>query len=57
MLIGLEDVVAAYGIWLCTFVCYIFLTKRRLKIASHAVDALEQKNTESSTRPQDQNNK
>ena len=57
MLIGLEYVVAAYGIWLCTFVCYIFLTKRRLKIASHAVDALERKNTESSTRPQDQNNK
>ncbi|MBT3214892.1 MAG: hypothetical protein HN351_09625 [Deltaproteobacteria bacterium] len=43
MLIGLDYVIAAYGIWLITFVVYIILTKRRLKTTSHAVTALEQR--------------
>ena len=47
MLIGLEYVVAAYGIWVGTFVVYIFLTKRRMKIADQTVNLLEQRVSES----------
>ena len=47
MLIGLEYVVAAYGIWVGTFVVYIFLTKRRMKIADQTVTLLEQRVSES----------
>ena len=47
MLIGLEYVVAAYGIWVGTFVVYIFLTKRRMKNADQAVTLLEQRVSES----------
>ena len=47
MLIGLEYVVAAYGIWVGTFVVYIFLTKRRTKNADQTVTLLEQKVLES----------
>ena len=43
MLIGLEYVIAAYCIWLITFVVYIILTKRRLEKTSHAVTALEER--------------
>lgn len=43
MLIGLEYVVAAYGIWVGTFVVYIFLTKRRMKIADQTVVVLERR--------------
>ena len=43
MLIGLEYVTAAYGIWMITFVVYIILTKRRLKTTSHTVSALEER--------------
>ena len=43
MLIGLDYVIAAYGIWLITFVVYIILTKRRLKTISHAVAGLEER--------------
>ena len=43
MLIGLEYVVAAYGIWVGTFVVYIFLTKRRMKNADQTVTLLEQR--------------
>ncbi|SVA10752.1 uncharacterized protein METZ01_LOCUS63606 [marine metagenome] len=47
MLIGLEYVVAAYGIWVGTFVVYIFLTKRRMKNADQTVTLLEQRVSES----------
>ena len=47
MFIGLEYVLSAYGIWVCTFTIYIVLTKRRLKITNQAVVALEQKTSES----------
>ena len=53
MLIGLEYVVATYGIWLVTFVVYIFLTKRRLKTTNDAVYILEQRVTEKSSGIQD----
>ena len=47
MLIGLEYVVAAYGIWVGTFVVYIFLTKRRMKNTDQTITLLEQKVSES----------
>ena len=47
MHIGLEYVVSAYGIWVLTFVVFIFLTKRRLKITNQTVVALEQRVSES----------
>ena len=47
MHIGLEYVVSAYGIWVCTFVVFIILTKRRLKITNQTVVALEQRASES----------
>ena len=47
MFIGLEYVLSAYGIWVCTFAIYILLTKRRLKITNQTVVALEQKASES----------
>ena len=43
MFIGLEYVVSAYGIWVCTFVIYILLTKRRLKKTNQTVVVLEQR--------------
>ena len=56
MLIGLEYVIAAYGIWLITFVVYIILTKRRLKTTSHAVSALEERFSVTSAATQNGNN-
>ena len=47
MLIGLEYVVAAYGIWVGTFVVYIFLTKGSMKIADQTVVVLERRFSES----------
>ena len=47
MLIGLEYVVAAYGIWVVTFAIYIFLTKRNMKNSDQAVTLLEQRVSES----------
>ena len=47
MLIGLEYVVAAYGIWVGTFSIYIFLTKRSMKNADQTVTLLEQRVSES----------
>ena len=47
MLNGLEYVITAYGIWVCTFAVYILLTKRRMKIAGQTVDALKQRVSES----------
>jgi hypothetical protein len=56
MLIGLEYVIAAYGIWLITFVVYIILTKRRLKTTSHSVAALEERFSGTSAATQNGNN-
>ena len=47
MLIGLEYVVSAYGIWVCTFAIYILLAKHRLKKTNQTVVALEQRASES----------
>ena len=51
MLIGVEYVVAAYGIWVCTFAVYILMTKRRMRIAGQTVDAIKQRFSESSDNP------
>ena len=48
MLIGVEYVVAAYVIWVCTFAVYIFMTKHRMRIAGQTVDAIKQRVSESS---------
>ena len=51
MLIGVEYVVAAYGIWVGTFAVYILMTKRRMKIAGKTVEAIKQRVSESSDNP------
>ena len=51
MLIGVEYVFAAYGIWVCTFAVYILMTKRRMKIAGETVEAIKQRVSESSDNP------
>ena len=51
MLIGAEYVVAAYSIWVCTFVVYILMTKRRMKITGKTVEAIKQRFSESSDNP------
>ena len=51
MLIGVEYVFAAYGIWVCTFVVYILMTKRRMRIANQTVEAIKQRISESSDNP------
>ena len=51
MLIGVEYVVAAYGIWVCTFAVYILMTKRRMRIAGQTVKAIKQRVSESSNNP------
>ena len=51
MLIGAEYVVAAYGIWVCTFAVYILMTKRRMRIAGQTVEAIKQRVSESSDNP------
>jgi len=51
MLIGVEYVVAAYGIWGCTFAVYILMTKRRMRIAGQTVEAIKQRVSESSDTP------
>ena len=56
MLIGLEYVIAAYGIWLITFVVYIILTKLRLKTTSHAVAVLEERVSGTSVTTQNKSN-
>ena len=48
MITGVEYVVAAYGIWICTFVVYILMTKRRMRIAGQTVEAIKQRISESS---------
>ena len=51
MLIGVEYVVAAYVIWVCTFAVYILMTKRRMRIAGQTVKAIKQRVSESSDNP------
>ena len=51
MLTGVEYVVAAYGIWVCTFAVYILMTKRRMRIAGQTVEAIKQRISESSENP------
>ena len=51
MLIGVEYVVAAYVIWVCTFTVYILVTKRRMRIAGQTVEAIKQRVSESSNNP------
>ena len=51
MLIGVEYVVAAYLIWVCTFAVYILITKRRMRIAGQTVETIKQKLSESSDNP------
>ena len=51
MLIGVEYVVAAYVIWVCTFTVYILVTKRRMRIAGQTVEAIKQRVSESSDNP------
>ena len=51
MLIGVEYVVAAYGILVCTFAVYIIMTKRRMRIADLTVETIKQKASESSDNP------
>ena len=48
MLVGVEYVFAAYGIWVCTFAVYILMTKRRMRIAGQTVEAIKQRISESS---------
>ena len=51
MLIGVEYVVAAYGIWVCTFAVYILMTKRRMRILGQTFEAIKQRVSESSDNP------
>ena len=51
MLIGVEYVVAAYGIWVCTFAVFILMTKRRMRIAGQTVEAIKQRVSASSDNP------
>ena len=51
MLIGVEYVVAAYVIWVCTFAVYILMTKRRMRIAGQTVEAIKQRVSESLDNP------
>jgi len=51
MLIGVEYVVAAYLIWICTFAVYILMTKRRMRISGQTIETIKQRLSESSDNP------
>ena len=51
MLIGVEYVIAAYGIWVCTFVVYFLMTKRRMRISGKTIETIKQRLSESSDNP------
>ena len=51
MLIGVEYVVAAYLIWVCTFAVYILMTKSRMKISGQTIESIKQRLSESSDNP------
>jgi len=50
MILGLEYVLSAYGIWLCTFFVYVLLTKQRTKFIDKSISALKQNKREHSTK-------
>ena len=52
MLIGVEYVVAAYLIWICTFAVYILMTKRRMRISGQTIETIKQRLSESSDNPE-----
>ena len=52
MVIGVEYVVAAYGIWVCTFAVYILMTKRRMRISGQTIETIKQRLAESSDNPE-----
>ena len=52
MLIGVEYVVAAYAIWVCTFAVFILMTKRRMRITGQTVEAINQRVSESLDNPE-----
>ena len=43
MITGIEYVFAAYGIWIFTFVFYIFINKRRKRNLNTTIASLEKK--------------
>jgi len=49
MIMGLEYVFSAYGIWLGTFFIFIVLTKQKTKFTNKAITSLKQKNKEKYT--------
>ena len=51
MLIGVEYVVAAYLIWICTFAVYILMNKRRIRISGQTIEKIKQRFSESSDNP------
>tara|TARA_B100001750_G_C15036731_1_gene364562 strand:- start:138 stop:323 length:186 start_codon:yes stop_codon:yes gene_type:complete len=51
MLTGFEYVVSAYVIWVFTFAVYIIMTKRRMRRISLTLEAINQRISESSDRP------
>ena len=51
MLIGVEYVVAAYLIWICTFAVYILMTKRRMRISGQTIETIKQRLSETSDNP------
>ena len=51
MLFGVEYVVAAYLIWVCTFAVYILMTKRRMRISGKTIETIKQRLSESSDNP------
>ena len=48
MLFGVEYVVAAYVIWICTFAIYILMIKVQIKIAGKTIQSIKERISESS---------
>ena len=48
MLIGVEYVVAAYFIWVCTFAVYILMTKRQMRLSGQTIETIKQRLSEGS---------
>ena len=45
MITGLEYVIAAYSIWIFSFIIYIFINKRSIKNLKNAVELFREKNS------------
>ena len=45
MITGIEYVISAYSIWICTFVIYVIINKRRKKNLNKTIDAFEKRNS------------